>query len=430
MRTALLERTSPATQTDAFGQLVAGLVPHSFPSIDDVGSVVERLRLRHGMHVGANETGQVAYLGVSPGTVSLRVRTIPGMDLVSADGALDASDPLAVMVAGEVTRRGVLDRRRRCRVCCGVMDDAIAQDTHPDCDDGYDGTPKRRAITMWSRGSRRRMTRAIAELDLSTWHEDGGNLCLVTFTLPGWWEVVAPTGRDFKRLVELLRRRWLRAGAGPWRGMWKLEFQGRGAPHLHALMRVPATVGGQVFETWLARTWADVCLDSLSDRDALAYIGLGEYDKHLAKGTDLSWSGVRFSDPRRTSIYFLKHAAPGDGMGSKEYQHVVPALWQSEGDGPGRFWGIWGLRRATGEMSVDWRTFCQARRVLRHVARASQARTEMSRLRGAGDPAGVWSMRRQQRRAGFGATGGGWVLVNDGVSLALDLGRALTVMQD
>ena len=274
------------------------------------------------------------------------------------------------------------------------------------------------------------MVRTIAELDLSDWADDGGNLALVTWTLPGWWEVLAPRGEDMKQLLRVFRLRWTRAGVGPWRGMWKLEFQGRGAPHIHALMRVPAKVGDELFEAWLARTWADVCLDSLSDRDALAYIDLGEYDKHLRKGADLSWSGVRFSDPRRTAIYFLKHSAPGDGTGSKEYQHTVPDIWQAEDAGPGRFWGVWGLSRARTEVAVDWRTFTQARRVLRHVARAAAARTAMGRLRAAGDPGAVWTMRRPRQRGGFGAVGGGWVLVNDAVALAYDLGRALTVMQD
>ncbi|OIQ93158.1 hypothetical protein GALL_248640 [mine drainage metagenome] len=437
MSVAPLLADRPAT-TDAFESVVAGLVPHSFASLDDVTSAVDVLRLRHGMHVGPDVCGQVAYLGVSPGTVSLRVRTIEGMDLVGRDD-LAASDRIVEQLDAASVRARALDVResvgrltriRRCRVCLMPLDDVVAQDTHDACDDGVDFTPRRSVIMEWSRGSRRRMVRTIGELDLSRWADDGGTLCLLTLTLPDWWQMVAPTGRDFKRLVEVLRKRWVRAGAGPWRGMWKLEFQRRGAPHLHALMRVPAFVGDEVFETWLARAWADVCVESLEDDDAAAYRAAGEYARHLEHGTDLSWSGVKFSDPRRTSIYFLKHAAPGDGTGSKEYQHVVPDLWQAEGAGPGRFWGVWGLSRARVEVAVDWRTFNQARRVLRHVARAAAARTVMARLRSAGDVAGVWTMRRPRQRGGFGAVGGGWVLVNDAVALAYDLGRALTVMQD
>ena len=39
--------------------------------------------------------------------------------------------------------------------------------------------------------------------------------------------------------------------------------------------------------------------------------------------------GTRMRDPKRVAVYFLKHSAPGDGSGSKEYQHRVPDLWMA-----------------------------------------------------------------------------------------------------
>lgn len=390
MSVALL--APPSSPATTFDSLVAGLAPLRFASVDDVKACAEALQVRVGMHVGPMPGGDVrAFLRVSPGTVAVRLAAVGQMLEVASDERL-ASGPVEapelVLFELEQTK----------------------------------GT--RAAITSWSSGSRRRMVRAIAELDLSGWADDGGVLCLVTFTLPDWWATVAPTGHAFKQLVDALRKRWLRSVATPWRGLWKLEFQRRGAPHMHTLMRVPALVGAERFEDWIRRTWADVCAGSLADDVRADYVAAGEYDRHLRRGVDLSWSGVKFSDPRRTSVYFLKHSATSGGS-SKEYQNVVPDEWSGEGAGPGRFWGVWGLRPAVAELTLDWPAMVRARRILRGVARARAAQTEISRAHGANDPGAVWSMRK--RRARSLTTAGGWVLVNDGVGLAYELGRALSL---
>lgn len=401
---ALLERTRPAVSLDNLEHLAAGLVPHSFPSHDDVMSMRDRLKPRIGLHTGAPVGGtDQCFVVLSAGTVALRERTIHGMDLVPE---VENPDELALPVGGGVK-----------------IEDYPAGFEHLDVDHRISGG-KRSAISQWSRGSRRRMVRAIAELDLSQWADDGGNLAMVTLTLPGWWESIVPTGQDWKKLIDRLRKRWVRETETPWRGLWKLEFQRRGAPHQHMLMRVPALVQGRRFEDWLAKTWADLCLDALisfDERYALGYIELGEYDRHLAAGIAVDFSGSRFSDPRRTSIYFLKHSTKTTD--SKEYQHIVPTLWSE--DGPGRFWGVWGLDKATAELEVDRAGWTHARRILRHVARASSARAELQRRRSAGES--VWTMKRPRKPGGFGARGGGWVLANDGLSLAWDLGRAIAL---
>jgi hypothetical protein len=280
--------------------------------------------------------------------------------------------------------------------------------------DDEDVTIKRGAILMWSPRSRARMVRRIAELDLSDWHQDGGQLGLVTLTLPGNWSELAPTGSHFKDFVRAFAKRWRRQVSIPWRGIWKLEFQLRGAPHMHILMRVPATVRGEVFESWLARTWADVVGASGEDRR-----------KHELHGTDVSWSGVKFSDPRRTSIYFLKHSSKSSG--GKEYQHIVPEEWAGEDAGPGRFWGVWGLKAATADVYLTREQFMRARRILRGVSRGRAARAEFARLRFAGRNVDLFTMRRL-RAPGFSGVNGGWVLVNDGMLTAYDLARALALI--
>lgn len=392
-----------------FDQITAGLASPSFASRDDVESVAALLRARVGRG-SLWQDGPQAQLLVSAGTIAIRL-----------GAGREATDPTDL--GGDYTvAPGPVPGSR------GPQVDHLEQGALFDVEEE---PVTRGAITKWSPASRRRMVRAIAELDLSAWADDGGTLCMGTLTLPGWWQVVAPTGAGFKRLIELLRRRWVRNVGLPWRGLWKLEFQGRGAPHLHVLWRVPALVDGQRFEDWLARTWADICLEAITVPHLRAmYLRCGHYDRHVARGTDLSWSGVRFSDPRRTSVYFLKHASKSSG--SKEYQHVVPALWQHEGAGPGRFWGVWGLSRAVAAVPLEWQTMHTARRFLRHLARSQRAKIAMDRLRaehGAGTDElrhALVGMRRERVRS-LG-TAGGWVLLNDGLATALELGRALQVV--
>lgn len=407
-------RATSSTRSDGtLERLAVALVPHSHPGHDDVVSMRDRLVRRIGTSLGSYYEGPAYTLRLAPGTVALRSTTVRAVDSHERDDHDDDG-------------QGVL----------------------------FDLETKRREITEWSRASRARMVRTIAELDYSGWHRDGGVLAMVTLTLPGDWEAVAPSGRDFKRFVEVFRRRWVR-NVGPWRGLWKLEFQRRGAPHLHALMRVPARVGDDLFEQWLSRTWADIV--GANDTDCFTCFGVvggacridcdnsehegpcsgctcrvpnTERARHLRAGTGVDFSGVRFSDPRRTAIYFLKHSAKtSDG---KEYQHVVPEAWRAPGKGPGRFWGVWGLQRAVAEVWIEQRTFTRARRVLRRIARASAARTELARISATtapGSPERRDALRSMRRARGPGGLrdAGGWVLVNDGLATAYDLGRWLAL---
>ena len=289
-------------------------------------------------------------------------------------------------------------------------------------------SPKvRGAVSEWSSRSRARMVRKIAELDFGEWMDGPGMLAMVTLTLPGCWADVAPTGRAFKRMVGKFRDAWRAAGLAVV-GIWKLEFQGRGAPHLHALMKVPAMVsvrGKDVrFEHWLSRMWADIVRAAVPAGMRAEY-ERDHYRKHLAAGTGVDFSGVKFSDPRRTAVYFLKHSAKT--RDNKEYQHLVPQEWQGEGRGPGRFWGVWGLSSAVGEVPVTWAEFVAVRRVARHVAIARASRVAQGRARRQGlDPLAVKGRTSRllgRRQVGF-------LVVNDGVGLALDVGRFLADRTD
>ena len=280
----------------------------------------------------------------------------------------------------------------------------------------------RSEITEWSAKSRSNMSKILASLDYSQWDRESGALAMVTLTLPGDWETVAPNGREFKKLVEKFRKRWLRAGM-EWVCLWKLEFQKRGAPHWHSLVRVPALVRGVPFEQWLSRTWAD----------CVAHPDPEEYAKHLAAGTGVDFSGKDFSDPRRIALYFMGHSAKSqDG---KEYQHVVPKLWQAPGKGPGRFWGFCGLVKALIEVDVTQRDYDRVRRILRHLAKARAWVTAVKRERGhavrenrAALPVHAIHAKKPRRSqlGGGGGFNGGWVLLNDAISVAWRLADYLS----
>ena len=387
--------------------LAADLAPAALPSRDDVQSVAARLRVRLGREDAPwIEGDDIWALRVSPGTVALSHRKIAGLARSRWDEDQDEErlpGHESYRVPGQ---QGVLFR--------------------PQLDE-----PTRDVIREWSGPSRRRMVRSIAELDLSAWEHDGGNLAMVTFTLPDHWLLYAPCGCAFAWLWRRMRWRWEREVRTPWRCLWKREFQGRGAPHMHALMRVPALVeyAGRTerFEDWARRTWAEVCRDGLHRNEAVSpderhAEAATEYAKHLSRGVDLSWSGMTYRDPRRIAVYFLKHSAKSTG--SKEYQNQVPALWREAGS-VGRFWGASGLRPAVAEVYVSRETWNRVKRVLRHLAAADAWRIESSRAR---HGLGICEERclctragPKRRRRGSLRVGGGWVLMGDALRVAVQL---------
>jgi hypothetical protein len=188
------------------------------------------------------------------------------------------------------------------------------------------------------------MVRTLAELDYSAIVKSGRLPCFLTLTLPEAWTEVAPSGREFKRFMAMLRRRWERAWNEPLTGIWKLEFQRRGAPHLHVFTAAPVAMqagqyrrlhdkryrpavgDGLQLHRWLCVVWADIVAHPYPDQRR----------KHESAGTRVDYGeGLRMTDPKRIAVYFTKHGSFRD----KEYQNIVPAAWRERGKGPGRFWG-------------------------------------------------------------------------------------------
>jgi hypothetical protein len=291
-----------------------------------------------------------------------------------------------------------------------------------------------RAITEWSRKSRAAMCRTFAELDYTPLVEPGRVPAMVTLTYPGDWETVAPDGVSVKRHMMLWRKRFQREYGEAVRYIWKLEFQRRGAPHVHLWMAPPTGTGrsGCSFREWLSDTWAQI----VDHPDPV------QKARHRLAGTAIDvLNGLKACDPKRLAIYFTKHSSPNIN-GNKEYQHIVPELWRQPGRGPGRFWGVYGLRKATTCVEITKDAYLTARRIIRRWSRnqavygdvssrfASMVvpRTRYRRVQRRNGKTGRIIQRRVRRRlviCNQGGLAGGYVLVNDGPAFASQLAKAL-----
>jgi hypothetical protein len=248
----------------------------------------------------------------------------------------------------------------------------------------------RGVITQWSADSRLNMVEKMCSVDWSPVvapERKGWRPAMVTLTLPGDWQAVAPSAAAFKKITERFWMRWSRRWGKP-ECVWKLEFQRRGAPHLHIYTAIPP---GRDFQQWLSTTWYEC-------------VGSGD-ERHLRAGTGVDWGeGVRASDPKRLAVYFLKRAAGHNLKGSsKEYQHRVPQIWAESG-GAGRFWGVKGLAKADVEVQLSDVDFIALRRLLRRWAKANG---------------------RPVRSLAGGVGQGGMVLANSAPTLLSQAARAL-----
>lgn len=353
-------------------------------------------------------------LGVEPESGRFRITIAPGVV------RLGWTRPVRAEKASE---RDV--KRHRLDVATEVDRVKAGRDT-PD--------PPGRTITEWSRKSRAAMCRTFAELDYTPLVESGRVPAMVTLTYPGEWESVAPDGASVKRHMVLWRKRFQREWGEPARYIWKLEFQRRGAPHIHLWMAPPHTVGrsGRKFRDWLSQEWADI----------VSHPDTEQRSRHVLAGTAVDvLNGLRACDPKRLAIYFTKHSSPNH-LGDKEYQHIVPESWRRRGHGPGRFWGVHGLQRATAVVEITQNTYLTARRIIRRWSRSQAsygdcahqfptavvpriARVAVRRVDTQTGKACRRKVRRRRPLCNQGGLGGGYVLLNDGPVFASQLVAAL-----
>jgi len=260
---------------------------------------------------------------------------------------------------------------------------------------------RRGCVTSWSARSRRRMVRALAE---SGWQGHGWGM--VTLTYPGAWQQCAPSAKSAHEHLRSFEKRWERRW-GTAEGVWKLEFQRRGAPHFHLLVRIPS-VALPVIRRWVAEQWFDI----VASRDP----------RHLSAGTsvDVSWRG--WDGAAAIARYFGKHGL----WSTKEYQHDVPEEWESTG----RWWGVWNLERIRCAVQLDDDALICARRVLRKWYR-SRHRPRLV-VHGIERHNGVDVLRVGHRGGSLRSLNGdssAFVLCRDGPALALAIGRVLGLIE-
>ncbi len=243
-------------------------------------------------------------------------------------------------------------------------------------DAGEEEEAERRRIREWSTQSRRNMIRTFAMLD---WWPlvEAGLPEMVTLTYPGEWERVAPDGRAVKRQLEAFKSRWTRRWGSPPVGVWKLEFQARGAPHFHLYVARPGSVPEWEFREWVSRAWFEA-------------VGPGD-ERHLRAGTGVDRQFVgRACDVRRLAAYFGKHNSK---WSNKSEQNEVPDGWEDVG----RFWGVWGLKPDVERVELNRADYHQVCRVLRRLQRAAR---KGRKIKARGGEAGLWTLAGDGRKIG------------------------------
>lgn len=259
----------------------------------------------------------------------------------------------------------------------------------------------RGVVTAWSPRSRRRMVRALSEIEFV-----GHGWGMVTLTYPGDWIAVAPSPKVAHEHLRTLQKRWERK-FGRLEATWKLEFQRRGAPHFHLLCRIPA-IALPTMRAWVARQWFEI-------------VGSGD-ERHLRAGTavDVSWRG--WNGSAAIARYFAKHGL----WSTKEYQHDVPEEWETTG----RWWGVWNLERVRVVVQLDDEAAVSVRRLLRRWYRANHRKRLV--VHGFETHDGIEVLRvgyRGGRLRSLEGNAGAFVLCRDGPALAVALGRALGLLE-
>lgn len=230
--------------------------------------------------------------------------------------------------------------------------------------------PRRGAVVGFSDRSRVRLHRTVASLPF-----EGRPAVFVTLTYPGEFPA---DGRVVKAHLRAFRQRWARRWGLPV-GVWKLEFQRRGAPHLHLALLAPP--GGRLGElrSWVARAWFGV-------------VGSGD-PAHERAGTQC--------DRLRGSVarYFAKHGAHGRDL--KGYQNQVPTGIVCVG----RFWGVWNAEPDWQGVALTYRQFVELRRVMRRWARSRRAYGRLQGLWVDSRGSGLWHLYRLCDWAGVDSGG-------------------------
>jgi hypothetical protein len=183
----------------------------------------------------------------------------------------------------------------------------------------------RAPITQFTNASRKKLLLRMAQA------HDIDNGLFVTLTYPNRFpDDPLIFKRDLAVWIKRLKRKY-----PAWRGLWRLEFQVRGAPHYHLLLfGIPDKIDLGAMRAWVSRTW-------------FAVVGSGD-EKHLRAGTN-----VRKIENRAHAMrYASKYCAKGTGQ-DKQGRY-------------GRRWGAFGAWDFTAdhEIPLSWGQWVEVQRLI------------------------------------------------------------------
>lgn len=247
----------------------------------------------------------------------------------------------------------------------------------------YEGGRTRGKIGEFSYKSRQRLMRKIAMIDARA----AGLPVFLTLTYPEEWP---GSWEEWKRHVHHFIVCMVQKYPGVW-GVWKMEFQKRGAPHFHFMLWGLPKIEGTKHTREGKTCWR--VLPGISrpeDLEVFNWINstwyriVGSEDpKHLAAGINVepvqSWRGV--------TSYVSKY------LGKTEGGEFVPCEFT------GRFWGVVQRKKwAKSELEIDIGedVFIRCRRVLRKLQERTAKRIAMeAKAKGKMRPA--WTRKKRQR---------------------------------
>ncbi|GEM88469.1 rolling circle replication-associated protein [Meiothermus granaticius] len=168
---------------------------------------------------------------------------------------------------------------------------------------------------------------------------------------------LGPDGKRVKAHLEAFRKRFERRYGTAWSLIWKLEFQRRGAPHIHLYLWNCGELDLAELRTWVSQAWVEIVagceLNAYLDPqnrslyDLYRESGGREFAEAMLGGMGLEvgiWNhlraGTKVEAIRERHWGYLAKEVQG-GMG-KAYQHEVPRRYRNVG----RWWGYWRYRRA------------------------------------------------------------------------------------
>lgn len=213
--------------------------------------------------------------------------------------------------------------------------------------------PKRERgdIKGFSKKSRYRMQKRMNRLDFDNLE----NLYSVTLTYP---KRFPEDGITHKTDLDVILKRFKRRFGDDIEYLWKLEFQKRGAPHYHIIIRLPKRYQLPYLQRWLGKNWFEVA-QRFWDEKQINHLDAGTQFKELTK--------KQGKDSLQSAAFYLCKYINKEEDNTPEHQ--------------GRYWGYsrnWGILMHEAELTG--RELIQFRRLVKKYTKRNNRR--MSKMVG------------------------------------------------